>query len=133
MTKDIFVKLLFMANYFDNEDEFLKIWYPEIPLNILKTLKIRIGEPLFPTDDYNKSRILNYLQVQENTFNDILFRLSIYRKENYSCHETLSIIMHVESTFSINKRNIEKDYYLKQKNMPKHVSFVEDTKHQKSA
>lgn len=120
-----------MANFSD--DEMLRIWYPSVPLNVLKTLIIRIGEPLFPTDDYKKRRILDYLQIQENTLNDILFRLSIYRKENHSFQETLSIIFYVESNFSINRREIERSYYLKQRNMPKHVSFIENTKHQKSA
>jgi hypothetical protein len=117
-----------MKNF--DEDKFLKSCYPNIELGILKCLANRIGYPEF-SGKYERDLVVQHLQIQEQTYNNVLFVLAIYRKPFLTANEALKIIMHVDSTFSLNKRNIERSYYLKKKYQPKQVS--DDSKYQKSA
>ncbi len=118
-----------MKNF--DEDKFLKTCYPNIELGILKCLANRIGYPEIFSGKYEKEIIIDHLQIQEETYNNVLFKLSIYRSQFFNANQALRIILHVDSTFSLNKRNIERSYYLKQKYQPKQVS--DDSKYQKSA
>lgn len=120
-----------MANF---DDEFLKACYPTIELGVLRSLANRLGcYPEIFTDKYEIEVILEHLKIQLETFHNVLFVLSIYRNTFFTANQVLKIIMYVDGEFSLNKRNIERSYYFKSKNQPRHVTCFEDTKHQKSA
>lgn len=129
------LKHIFAANIMKNfdEDEFLKTCYPNIELGVLKCLANRIGYPEIFSCKYEKNKILCHIQLQENSFNDVLFKLSIYRSQFFNANQALRIIMHVDSTFSLNKRNIERTYFLEEKKKPKQISNIDEFKIQKSA
>ncbi|MFA9213052.1 MAG: hypothetical protein ACEQSR_04295 [Candidatus Methylacidiphilales bacterium] len=116
-----------------NEDDFLKICYPKTELFLLKSVASRLGcYPEIFSDKYKIEIVIDHLEITVESFNDVIFRLSIFRKPYLKINQVVQIILFVDSTFSLKKRNLERSYYFKQKYKPEHVSDI-DSKYQKSA
>jgi hypothetical protein len=116
-----------------DEDDFLRICYPKTELFLLKSVVNRLGcYPEIFSDKYKIDVVIDHLEITEESFNDVIFRLSIFRKPYLKINQVVQIILFVDSTFSLKKRSLERSYYFKQKYKPIRVTDI-DSKYQRSA